>query len=433
AADMWQTSGREQVEDYIDRQNQLRAAVTMHLVPNARADRSGQAALSARQLITMSAERRIAAVIKRADKLVAQVRINADTILELRQSLDSYKRFYHEVTRQQVGFTAILSLVCAGALVTLGLILIGRPTRQLVEQARTIASGDYSSRASVRQRDEIGTLAREMNRMSERLGEAQELVRNERRARTATLEQLRHADRLSTVGKIASGLAHELGTPLNVISGRAQLIASTADDADADRIRADAGIIVEQASVMTSIIRQLLDYSRRRALQRAHVDLGDLVDRACALIEPIAEARGVEVQTGVGSADSAKIGAEIDAGKVLQVITNLMVNGIQAMPDGGPLRVTYDDEFVEEPPDPHAVRGSYIRIDVIDRGIGISPDQQDRIFEPFFTTKDSGEGTGLGLPVSHGIVREHGGWIAVDSSPGRGSTFSIFLPKEPQR
>jgi signal transduction histidine kinase len=143
-------------------------------------------------------------------------------------------------------------------------------------------------------------------------------------------------------------------------------------------------------------------------------------------MEPLADKHNVSVV----AADHLPIEADVDRGKVLQVLTNLMMNGIQAMPDGGTLRIHLREEHVEQPGDIHSTAGHYVCIEIEDEGVGITPEGIERIFEPFFTTKKEGEGTGLGLPVCHGIVREHGGWIAVESSPDVGSRFSVYLPKE---
>jgi len=144
------------------------------------------------------------------------------------------------------------------------------------------------------------------------------------------------------------------------------------------------------------------------------------------LMEPLAESQGVRLLHAGGG----RVEASVDSGKTLQVLTNLIMNGIQAMPEGGTLEVRARAEEVDRPGDIHATAGPYVRIDVTDQGVGIAAQDLEQIFEPFFTTKRSGQGTGLGLSVCHGIVREHGGWLAVVSEPGRGSCFSVYLPRE---
>lgn len=348
---------------------------------------------------------------------------NTPMVLEFRHSLAAHDRYVDELIERQLLFGGVLVFVGGTALFMLGILFVGRPVRQLVEQARRIAGGDFSMRANIGQRDEIGALAREMNRMSERLEAAHLQVRKERHARAAALAQLRHADRLSTVGKLASSIAHELGTPLNVVSGRAQLI--LADAHCPPEIADDVRIIDEQAAVMTRIIRQPLDFVHRSSGQkRQAVELAGMLNHARVLLEPLAEERDIVIEIS----HAPGVQANIDEDQALQLITNLMVNAIQAMPDGGTLRLTADEEQFDTPPAPYATPGRYARITVQDQGVGIPEDQLERIFEPFFTTKEHGQGTGLGLSVCDGIARDHGGWISVQSKRGEGSTFTVHVP-----
>jgi signal transduction histidine kinase len=286
--------------------------------------------------------------------------------------------------------------------------------RALTEQARRIGTGDLSRRITVTQRDEVGTLARELNATCDRLVAANERVRSETEARIATLDQLRHADRLKTVGQLASAVAHELGTPLNVVGGRAKLIAK--GGLGTREIDENARIIAAQADRMATIIRQLLDFARRRNLNRTVGDLRDLVTRTADMLTVFARGRKVVLELDV---PSEPVLFATDPGQFQQALTNVLVNGIQAMPQGGTLRVHVERRGPEAEP---------FAIVVEDEGTGIAPDHLPRLFEPFFTTKGVGEGTGLGLAVAYGIIREHGGHIDVTSTLGQGSRFEIVLP-----
>jgi signal transduction histidine kinase len=269
----------------------------------------------------------------------------------------------------------------------------------------------------LRQRDELGELAAEINLMCDRLAA-------EQGAREQATEQLRHADRLTTVGKLASGLAHELGTPLNVVRGRAKLIVDK--EVEGEDVADSARIVVEQAERMTALIRQLLDFARPRQLQKAPLDVTGLGRRVCELVATIA--RKAEV-TLVPPDDDTTLLVDADDGQLTQVMTNLVVNALQATPSNG--TVTIRTKTVEQAPPPY-VGGSareWVAIEVADTGKGIDEATRARVFEPFYTTKEVGEGTGLGLSVSWGIVREHGGWIDVASTPGNGSTFTVYLPR----
>jgi len=181
---------------------------------------------------------------------------------------------------------------------------------------------------------------------------------------------------------------------------------------------------------MTKIIRQLLDFARRGHAKKATVNLKELSRSVLELLTPLAKKRGVVFS--LDSGDSAPM-LEVDAGQVEQVLSNLIVNGIDAMSDGGELVVHIGEEQTPPPAGSGATPGDYLRIDVRDSGMGIRKEDLERVFEPFFTTKDVGLGTGLGLSVAHGIVRDHGGWIAVRSEENRGSCFSVYLPRSDDR
>jgi signal transduction histidine kinase len=241
--------------------------------------------------------------------------------------------------------------------------------------------------------------------------------------RTSALEQLRHADRLNTVGKLASGIAHELGTPLNVVAGRASMIATqkvVGEDA-----RRSAQVIGQQAERMTTIIRNLLTFARRGGSRRTSLDLARLVGETVALLEPLAKKQRVTLRLANGSPRMAAV----NAGEIQQVLTNLIVNGVQAMPNGGTLTLEIDEIAVERGVEKGITDGSYARIRVRDEGTGIEPAVLPHIFDPFYTTKEVGAGTGLGLSVAFGIVRDHGGAFDVHTKLGEGTQFDVLLPE----
>ncbi len=343
--------------------------------------------------------------------------------IEIERRLPGERNYFMSLLWTQLITTVIAALAAGLTAFVLSFLMVGRPIQQLSELAHSVTSGNYSLRTDLAQRDEIGRLAQDLNEMSEQLERSKQKINNERSARTAALEQLRHADRLSTVGKLASSMAHELGTPLNVVSGRAMMIAS--DDEVPEAAREDAEIIAEQSTRMTQIIRELLDFSRSKPLARTDIRIGDVVEHAISLIEPVCEKKRVTLAAR-GFLDTI---AHIDAGKLLQVLTNLMMNAIQAMPDGGPITLSVKHEQLLEPEDRHAQTDNYVAIEIQDSGVGIAPEHLNNIFKAFFTTKRQGIGTGLGLSICHGIVREHGGFIKVESEVGRGTRFTVFLPK----
>jgi signal transduction histidine kinase len=310
-------------------------------------------------------------------------------------------------TLAMVGFSGCVVLV-------MGVWLVGRPLNQLAAKANRIGRGDLSGPLSLAQRDEIGELGHEVNAMCERLSEATARSEAETSARIRAIEQLRHADRLITVGRLAAGIAHELGTPLNVIAGRVKMLrrGNVEPDAAGEYLVA----ISEQAERMTSIIRQLLDFAGRREPRAAATDLHVIARAIARLVEPIARKHDVEVAISAQGTAMA-IG---DPVQLEQVLSNLVVNGIHACDSGGTVSISCGTEGEAD------ARRAYLR--VADDGVGMDDEVQARIFEPFFTTKDIGQGTGLGLSVAHGIVLENGGSIKVESRKGQGSIFSVYLP-----
>jgi two-component system, NtrC family, sensor kinase len=341
--------------------------------------------------------------------------------LELSESLEEQERYVQSSVHATLIAGLLLAVMSGVMALALGVFFVGRPVHALMDKARRIGNGDLGGPLTLRRRDELSLLADEMNLMCERLAEARTNLAREASARLQTVEQLRHADRLTTVGKLASGIAHELGTPLNVVAGRAKMVVRAAPSPDAVE---NAQIIAEQADRMTKIIRQLLDFARHRSAQKAPADLAQLTKQTLALLQPLAKKRGVTLQLE----GEEPVPAEIDVGQLQQALTNLVVNAIQSMSQGGRVTVTLARGFATPPPDHGGARAEFIDVEVADQGAGITPENLRRIFEPFFTTKEVGEGTGLGLSVTYGIVREHGGWIDVQSTPGRGSRFIMRLP-----
>jgi signal transduction histidine kinase len=240
-------------------------------------------------------------------------------------------------------------------------------------------------------------------------------VESESRTRRRVIEQLRHAERLNVVGKLAAGVAHELGTPLNVISTTAELL--DADVPGSPMVHASCRMIVEQSGRMAAIIRQLLDFGRRGGSDRNATDLVSLVESTVVLMRPLARKRNVELSLAL---PKRSVPAAVNRLEIGQVLSNLVLNAIQAMPNGG--RSIVKLELERE-------RGVEVAVlSVSDEGTGIRPEDVPRVFDPFFTTKDVGEGTGLGLAVTYGIVSDHGGRVNVETEWGHGSCFTVVLP-----
>src|SRR5450759_1348720 len=350
-----------------------------------------------------------------------------------------FQRAYVRTTLIRSSLLTLLALLSTGALSTvIGIWFVGRPIEKLVDQARRIGAGDMEVPLVIAQRDELGVLAAEMNAMCLRLAEARRALDAETEERLGAQEQLRHADRLATVGKLASGMAHEFGTPLGVALMRANMIAS--NQSLAKETRDAAHVIGEQIDRITQIVRQLLDFARGRGApasgqlrQHEPANLLAIAQRSVEMLRPLALKRAQTIELiCVDNPPEPPANEE----QIQQVLVNLLVNAIHASERPGKVTVTVGAAKARPPADVTPVvwnedaHPRYAVLSVKDEGAGIAPDVLPRIFEPFFTTKQVGEGTGLGLSVAYGIVREHGGWIEGSSEFKAGSCFSVYLPMD---
>jgi signal transduction histidine kinase len=336
---------------------------------------------------------------------------------------------------------ALLAVAAATSLVILvgGYWMVGKPLDTLVEKVQRIGQGDLSQPVELEGQDELGRLGQSVNAMCEQLADQRKRIESETEQRIAAVEQLRHADRLRTVGRLAAGLAHEIGTPLNVVSGRAELISS--GKLSAAEVLHSAQTIKSQSQRIAAIVQQLLDFARHKKPHRHPVDLNAVLRETSDLLKPIAEKRGVTLELETPDGPSM---ASMDANLMQQVFTNLIMNAIQASsgandtnanesrePSRRRVQVKVASEIGVAAPDGRSKQpAAYWKVMVIDDGCGIAREDRDHIFEPFFTTKDVGEGTGLGLSIAYGIVQEHAGWIGVDSELGAGSAFTVYLPAD---
>jgi len=224
-------------------------------------------------------------------------------------------------------------------------------------------------------------------------------------------EQLRHADRLATIGQLSAGVAHELNEPTGSILGFAQLLQK--DTGQSEQAQKDIEKIMRASLHAREVIKKLMLFARQVPPQKTRLNLNQVVDESLYFLESRCAKEGIKVVRQL-SPDLPDVTA--DQAQMTQVLVNTVVNAIQAMPDGGQLTVqtkTSDNSVL---------------LLVEDTGIGMEEKVQRQIFQPFFTTKDVGQGTGLGLAVVYGIVTSHGGTISVDSQVGRGTKIKIQLP-----
>lgn len=307
--------------------------------------------------------------------------------------------------------------------------LVYRPIRQLGETMARVGAGDLSARAPVSGGDELAAVAHGLNRMLSHMENFNDALqwrvreatvelerRNVERVESyhrllAVREQLASAEQMASIGQTAANVAHQVGTPLNLISGHVQLLREQCgDDAGVTR-RLD--VIEEQIAKVTTTVRTLLDRSRPLG-PRTRTSARELVARVADAVRPNLEAAHVDLEL---TAPVTVTEIVVDTVNLELALLNMVNNAVHAMPHGGRLAIRIST------PAPDVVR-----IAVEDQGAGIPPDLLARIFEPWFTTKPKGRGTGLGLSIARDVVQAHGGTITVASEEGRGTTFTIDLP-----
>lgn len=309
---------------------------------------------------------------------------------------------------------------------------IRRPLRALVRATLALGRGQLTERITLRRRDEIGQLASAFNRMAAEVQTARERTQAEAAGRLDAERQLQQSQKLAALGRLASEVAHEIGTPLSIISGRTEVIRKKLPP-DHPLTR-DAGTVLRQVERIGGILRQLLDHARPRRLTPQPLSVGPVFHRVVDLLEPLAGRRRV---TLVAEAPAALPPILADADQLQQVLLNLVTNALDATPAGGQVRLTAggteSDSF--PPPADSRLRISRGRLPrpcatlrVDDTGCGIPPERLEKIFEPFFSTKERAGGTGLGMAIVEDIVRAHGAAIEIESAEGRGTTVWLRWP-----
>jgi signal transduction histidine kinase len=323
--------------------------------------------------------------------------------------LDPIFNDMEEATFRAVAISAAIFFV------GLGIIFIithrmAKPIERLTLAAKRIEEGDLQHRVSIQRDDEIGSLAMAFDQMAERL------FHRERELKESQVV-LRRADRLSSLGLLTAGLAHEIRNPLVAIRTFTQLLPERYEDAEFRE--GFQGLALKEVDRICGLINDLLSFARPSKPKVAPENINDVVDNIARILESQAKEKSVEVVRKFGD-DLPKVW--IDREQMKQVFMNLILNAIQAMKEGGSvvlstrLSAKKDTEVIRE----------YVQVEIEDTGIGIPPENLEQIFDPFFTSKD--EGSGLGLAVSHQIVQEHGGFITVKSTVGKGTSFLVNVP-----
>jgi two-component system NtrC family sensor kinase len=280
--------------------------------------------------------------------------------------------------------------------------LVVRPTQALAEGARRVAGGDLSTTVPVARGDELGDLAATFNDMTRRLREAQ--------------SQLVAAEKLASIGRLAAGVAHEINNPLTGVLAHASFLLKRAGPED--EARHDLSVILRETERCRGIVKNLLDFARQSPSHRRAVGLADAVQRAAGIVaNQVAARRG---QLTIDVPRDAVVLA--DPNQIEQVVVNLLLNAADALDEDG--RTIHVSARAGAP--------GFVELSVADTGCGIPEEDLPHLFEPFFSTKGA-HGTGLGLAVTWGIVNSHGGSISVESAVGRGTTFTVRLPRDAAR
>lgn len=291
---------------------------------------------------------------------------------------------------------------------------IMRPIQRLIKASTEVSQGNLTPKIGPVSRGEIGVLEKTFKEMLASLQERERWQRAEREI------QLLQSEKQASIGRLAAGVAHEINNPLTGVLTFTHMLLRRREISD--EVRADLETIARETDRVRKIVKGLLDFSRQTRLQCEPTEVNDLVRSTLALVENQALLRGIALEFEPGEGFPV---CQLDRNQVQSALLNLILNALDATESGGEVTVSTALGTRSSEPGRQGVE-----IVVSDTGCGISPENLDKVFEPFFTTKEIGQGTGLGLAVSLGIVERHGGTIRVQSEVGRGSRFTIWLPLE---
>jgi two-component system NtrC family sensor kinase len=289
-----------------------------------------------------------------------------------------------------------------------------KPVRQLIQVSREVSEGNLRPKIDPISKNEIGVLQKTFSEMLSSLRE------RDRRQQAESETKLLMSEKQASVGRLAAGVAHEINNPLTGVLTFTHMLLRRKDLQE--EVRADLQTIAKETERVRAIVKGLLDFSRQTKLEPELTDINKLVRSAIALVDNQALVKGVTLE--FSPTDGLPV-RTMDRNQMQSVILNIMINAIDATEPGGTVTVKTGFSVSKGKTEQDG-----IEISIGDTGCGISKDNLGKIFDPFFTTKEVGQGTGLGLSVSYGIVGHHGGNIRVQSEVGKGSTFTIWLPIE---
>ncbi len=337
--------------------------------------------------------------------------------LQVTRLKSDFQQFMDELRWQAARYLLAIFLAVL-VIVSLGYYgAAGRALNALHQSIRRVRDGEWGHRADAFGPKEIALIARSFNEMLDTIDAAERELAEQRRQQSKLEEQLRRSERLAALGRLAGGVAHELGTPLSTIMGRASQ--ALREDDLAEKVEHNLQVIHRETHRMERIVRELLDFGRTGLGKRRDISVERLVNTALKAVSDDLDEAGTQVECE-GPSDGLTI--PVDPARFERALTNLIKNASQAS-RGGRLRITW-----------RPVADDQVELVIEDDGSGIEPDDRQRIFEPFYTTKRAEEGTGLGLSIVHAIVAEHGGSIVAEASPKLGGArMSLKLPADSDR
>ncbi len=320
-----------------------------------------------------------------------------------------------------IGVLGVLLVLLLSFFITTGII---RPLREMVGATRRIAEGDLALELPITSKDEIGQLAESFNHMLVRLKQARQELEDygrvlevkveERSQQLRTIQaQLMQSEKLASLGRLASGVAHEINSPLTGILTFSHLLMRRLKDHP--ELQKELELIVRETSRVSTIVRGLLDFARESKPQKRPCNVNELIQYTLSLVERQSVFQNIQISKNL---DVQLPIILLDGNQIQQVFMNVLLNSADAMPNGGCLTISSS----------WAPSDSFVKVKFSDTGCGIPEENLNKIFDPFFTTKSAKKGTGLGLAVSYGIIERHRGKIEVQSEMGKGTTFTIQLP-----
>jgi len=321
------------------------------------------------------------------------------------------KEKYDIIKRQTNIYFLIMTVVTAFITVIISIYIIRyliTPIHTLVDASRQLANGNYDKKIEINSKDEMGDLCFSFNMMVDAINERDRLLKE------STEKQIVQSEKLASLGRLASGIAHEINNPLTGVLTYSSLLL---EDLEGTDYQDDLQIVVNETLRCRRIVKGILDFARETKLEKEVVNINDIVISSLSLLERHVSFQNIRI---IKNLSGSVPPIPLDINQMKSVINNLAVNAADAMSDGGTLVIStnYNHE------------SRMVILEVSDTGSGIPEENLTRIFDPFFTTKETGKGTGLGLAVIYGIIKRHNGTIDIESEVGFGTSFIIGLPQD---